>query len=156
MGLRNIYKLQLFGMAPIMIAAHHKSQVAQRYLVELEAHRQENPQLRVADLLRVGSREKSFSEIESLPLSSVALSWNVDLLVRLQQVYYRIDGGCKDRWRTLHHSKDQLSDISTLYTLVKCFAVISATWTIGSFHLQDVKDCPSDPHTAPTSLDDNS
>ena len=113
-----------------MIAAHHKSQAVQTYLAELEAHRQGNSQLRVADVLGVGSREKSFSEIESLLLLSVALSRKVDLLVRLQQVYYRIDEGCKGLWRTLHHSKDRLSDISTVYTLVKCFAVISATWTL--------------------------
>ena len=116
-----------FGLVPIMIAAHHRSYNVQTYLAGLEAHRRRDPQRTVPTLFR--SRESSSSEIDSLPLSSVALTRYVDFPVRLQQVYYWTDEGCKGLWRMLHHFHDRLSDISTPYTLVKSFAVIVAIWT---------------------------
>ena len=120
-----------FGMVPIMIAARHKSNAVQTYLAELEAHWQWDSQRAVPGL--VGSREKSPGEIDSLPLSSVALTRHVDLPVRLQQDLYWINEGCKGLWRILRHFKDRLSDLSTLYTLAKCYAVIFAMWTIVLF-----------------------
>ena len=116
-----------FGLVPIMIAVHHKSHNVQTYLAGLEAHRWRDPQRAVSGLLR--SRESSSSELDSLPLSSVALTRSVDYPVRLQQVYYWTDEGCKGLRRMLHHFHDWLSGIFTLYTLVKFFAAIVAIWT---------------------------
>ena len=74
----------------------------------------------------VGSWERSPSETDGFPLSTVALTRPVDLPVRLQQDYYRINEGCKDLWRILHNSKVWLSELPTYYTSVKFSAVIFA------------------------------
>ena len=119
------------GMVPIMIAAHHKSHTVQTYLARLNIHRQGGPQQTVPSLLQ--SRGDSSSEVDSLPLSSVALTRYVNFPVRLQQVYHWLNERCKHLSRMLHYFRDPPRDISVLYTLVIWFALILTIWAFVLF-----------------------